>query len=162
VSNLERHWPVASMGPIARAGALAASIPGAVWLEGMLDAPYDVVWPWVADLEMSVPRFDAQVRKLRVLERRAEDSAERLRITATTFVPVPFTVRLEDGFCLMQARARLYVVLMAAEPDDTGTRTRFFHLEAVPLPGARLLRGRLRREVAADLRNLARLAAQGL
>jgi hypothetical protein len=50
---------------------------------------------------------------------------------------------------------------MAAEPDDTGTRTRFFHLEAVPLPGARLLRDRLRREVAADLRNLARLAAQG-
>jgi len=162
VSNLERHWPVASMGPIARAGALAVSIPGAVWVEGMLDAPYDVVWPWVADLETSVPRFDAQVRKLRVLERRAEDGAERLRITATTFVvPVPFTVRLEDGFCLMRARARLYVVLMAAEPDDTGTRTRFFHLEAVPLPGARLLQGRLRREVAADLRNLARLAAQG-
>jgi hypothetical protein len=162
VSNLERHWPMASIGPIARATALAASMPSAAWVEGILDAPYNVAWPWVADLETSVPRFDSQVRTLRVLERRAEDGAERLRITASTFgIPVPFTVRLEDGFCLMQARARFYTVLMAAEPDDAGTRTRFFHLEAVPLPGARVLRGYLRREVAADLRNLVRLAAQG-
>jgi hypothetical protein len=162
VSNAERHWPVASMGPIARAHVLAASVRSAAWVEGILDAPYDVAWPWVADLETSVPRFDSQVRKLRVLERRAENGFERLRITASTFgVPVPFTVRLEDGFCLMQARARLYMVLMAAEPHDAGTRTRFFHLEAVPLPATRFLRGRLQREVAADLRNLARLAAQG-
>jgi hypothetical protein len=153
---------MASMGPIARARALAASVPGAAWAEGILDAPYDVAWPWVADLENSVPRFDTEVRKLRVLERRAEDGAERLRITATTFlVPIPFSVRLENGFCLMQARARLYLVLMAAEPHDDGTRTRFFHLEAVPLPGAGFLRGRLQREVASDLRNLVRLAAQG-
>jgi hypothetical protein len=162
VSDLERHWPVASMGPIARAVALGASIPGAAWAEDILDAPYDVVWPWIADLEMSVPRFDTQVRKLRVLERRVEDDAERLRITASSFgISVPFIVRLENGFCLMQARARLYMVLMAAEPHDAGTRTRFFHLEAVPLPGARVLRGRLQRAVAADLRNLVRLAAQG-
>jgi hypothetical protein len=150
------------MGPIARARTLAASVPGAAWVEGILDAPYDVAWPWVADLENSVPRFDTQVRKLRVLERRAEDGAERLRIAATTFlVPIPFSVRLENGFCLMQARARLYVVLMAAEPQDGGTRTRFFHLEAVPLPGAGVLRGRLQRAVDGDLRNLVRLAAQG-
>jgi hypothetical protein len=162
VSNAERHWPVASMGPIARASALGASISSAAWVEGILDAPYDVVWPWVSDLETSVPLFDTQVNKLRVLERRAEDGAERLRITASSFgVAVPFTVRLEDGFCLMQARARLYMVLMAAAPHDDGTRTRFFHLEAVPLPGTGFLRGHLQRAVAADLRNLVRLAAQG-
>ena len=61
----------------------------------------------------------------------------------------------------MQARARLYLVLMAAEPHDDGARTRFFHLEAVPLPGTRLLRGYLQRVVDADFRNLARLAARG-
>ena len=162
MSNAEQHWPMASMGPIARAHALAASVPSAAWAEGILDAPYDVAWPWVADLEESVPRFDTQVRTLRVLERRAEDGAERLRITASTFgVPFPFSVRLENGFCLMQARARLYMVLMAAEPHDAGTRTRFFHLEAVPLPGTGFLRGRLQRAVDGDLRNLVRLAAQG-
>jgi hypothetical protein len=153
---------VASLGPIGRARALGRSIPSAAWAEGILDAPYDAAWPWIADLEVSVPRFDTQVRKLRVLERRGADGAERLRITASTFgVPVPFDVRLEDGYCLMQARARLYLVLMAAEPHDGGSRTRFFHLEAIPLPGARMMRSRLQRAVDADFANLARLAGQG-
>ena len=162
MSDLGRAWPTARMGPIGRARALAASVPSAAWAEGVLDAPYDAAWPWVAALESSVPRFDAQVRKLRILSRQHEDGAERLRIAATTFgVAVPFDVRLEDGFCLMQARARLYLVVMAAEPHDEGRRTRFFHLEAVPLPGTRLLRGRLQRAVDADFRNLTRLAAGG-
>jgi hypothetical protein len=162
VSDLGRAWPTAKLGPIGRARALAASIPSAAWTEGVLDAPYDTTWPWVADLESSVPRFDTQVRKLRVRSRQPEDGAERLRIAATTFgVAVPFDVRLENGFCLMQARARLYLVVMAAEPHDEGTRTRFFHLEAIPLPGTRLLRAHLQRAVDADFRNLARLAAHG-
>ena len=141
MSDIRGDWPVAMFGPIARARALASSIPGAAWAEGILDAPYETAWPWIADLETSVPRFDSQVHKLRVLTRAAEGSAQRLRVAATSFgVAVPFEVRLEDGFCLMQARARLYLVIMAAEPLDAGARTRFFHLEAVPLPGTRLLR----------------------
>jgi hypothetical protein len=162
VSTVEERWPVASLGPIGRARALAAGIPSAAWAEGVLDAPYDRAWPWVTDLEISVPRFDTQVRRLRVRGRHVEDGAERLSITASSFgVPIPFDVRLEDGYCLMQARARLYLVLMAAEPDAAGTRTRFFHLEAVPLPGTGFLRGYLQRVVDADFRNLARLAAEG-
>ena len=156
------RWPVASVGPIARARALAASFPSAAWTEGILDAPYATTWPWIADLETSVPRFDTQVRTLRVLARRPEDRAERLQVAATTFgVTLRFDVRLEDGFCLMQARARLYLVLMAAEPHDGGERTRFFHLEAVPLPGTRLLRAVIQRGVHGDFANLARLAARG-
>ncbi len=158
----EQQWPVASMGPIARARAIGASIPSAAWTEGVLDAPYRVAWPWITDLEVSVPRFDSQVRKVRVLEQHAGDGAHTLRIAASSFgVAVPFDVRLEDGFCLMRARARIYLVLMAAEPHDGGERTRFFHLEAVPLPGTRLLRARLQRAVDADFANLARLAARG-
>jgi hypothetical protein len=162
MSEVQGRWPVATLGPIARARALGASIPSAAWTEGILDAPYDTAWPWVTDLEVSVARFDTQVTKVRVLARAPEGEAERLRITASTFgVAFPFDVRLEDGYCLMQARARLYLVLMAAEPHDGGARTRFFHLEAVPLPGTRLLRGYLQRVVDADFRNLTRLAAQG-
>jgi len=158
------QWPVAMLGPIARARALAASIPSAAWTEGILDAPYDSAWPWVTDLENSVPRFDSQVKRLRVRQRRAGDEVdtERLEIAATTFgIAFPFDVRLEKGFCIMQARARLYLVVMAAEPHDAGERTRFFHMEAIPLPGTRLLRSLLQREVEADFRNLARLATQG-
>jgi hypothetical protein len=162
VSDVGRQWPVAMFGPIARARAIGASVPSAAWAEGILDAPYDTVWPWVADLEVSIPRFDTQVRKVRVTERASVEGAERLRILASTYgVAFPFVVRLEEGFCLMQARARLYLVLMAAEPHDGGARTRFFHLEAVPLPGTRVLRGHLQRVVDADFRNLARLAARG-
>jgi hypothetical protein len=162
VNGAARDWPVASLGPIGRARALAASIPSAAWAEGILDAPYETVWRWVADLEVSVPRFDSQVHALRVRERDPGNGADRLRIRASTFgIPVPFVVRLEDGYCLMQARARLYLVLMAAEPHDGRTRTRFFHLEAVPLPMTRLLRPLLQRGVDADLANLTRLAAEG-
>jgi hypothetical protein len=162
VSDLGHQWPSAALGPIGRARVLAASIPSAAWTEGILDAPYATAWPWIADLAVSVPRFDTQVRRLRVLTRRPEDGAERLRVAATSFgVSIPFDVRLEDGFCLMQARARVYLVLMAAEPHDGGARTRFMHLEAIPLPGTRLLRAHLQRTVDADFRNLARLAAQG-
>ena len=162
MSPAAERWPIASMGPIGRARTLARATPSAAWVEGELDAPYEVVWPWVADLETSVPRFDSQVRALRVVERRATGGAEALRIEATSFgVAVPFEVRLENGFCLMQARLRLYLVVMAAEPADQGRRTRFFHMEGVPLPGARLVRSRLSRAVHADFRNLARLAANG-
>ncbi len=162
MSDEERRWPVAGLGPIGRARALGASIPSAAWAEGILDAPYDATWPWITDLETSIPRFDTQVRKVRVVDRVPVDGAQRLRITASTFgVAFPFEVRLEDGFCLMQARARLYLVLMAAEPHDGGARTRFFHLEAIPLPGARLVRGYLQRVVDSDFRNLSRLASQG-
>ena len=156
------RWPLAALGPIARARVLAATVPSAASVEGVLDAPYDVVWPWVADLEHSVPRFDAQVRALRVLERRPEGDAEALHIRATSMgMRLPFDVRLENGFCLMQARLRLYLVVMAAEPADDGAHTRFFHMEAVPLPGTGRLRGYLQRAVAADFRNLRRLASSG-
>ena len=158
----ERRWPLPFLGPIARARVLAASIPSAAWTEGVLDAPYDTAWPWIADLETSVPTFDTQVRRVRVGARWPEDGAQRLRLTASTLgVPVRFDVRLEDGYCLMQARARLYLVVMAAEPHDGGERTRFLHLEAVPLRGARPLRRHLQRVVAEDFSNLSRLAAGG-
>jgi hypothetical protein len=156
------RWPSATLGPIARARAIAAAVPSAAWIEGVLDAPYYATWAWISDLEASVPRFDAQVRKLEVTERRAEDGAQHLRLRVSSFgLAIPFEARLESGYCLMQARRRLYLVVMAAEPHGRD-HTRFFHLEAVPLPGTRLLRRFLHRAVAADFANLTRLAAQGL
>ncbi|HLI74636.1 MAG TPA: SRPBCC family protein [Acidimicrobiales bacterium] len=156
-------WPVASLDPIARARVLGAAIPASAFAEVVLDAPYDTTWAWVSDLPHAVPRFDTQVRRLEVRSRWTEGDAERLVITAWSGpgVPLGFDVWLEDGFCLMRGRHRLYVVVMAARPEGDGTRTRFAHVEAVPLPGARLMRGALKRAVDADMRNLARLAASG-
>ena len=155
-------WPTATLGPVARARALAASIPSAAWAEEILDAPYDATWRWVRDLEVSVPLFDSQVKRLQVIERRAEDGAERLRIKAWSMgIGLPFDVRLEEGYCLMQARARLYLVVMAAEPHDDGRKTRFFHVEAIPLPGLGLMRRAIARGVRADIAKLTRLARRG-
>jgi hypothetical protein len=55
----------------------------------------------------------------------------------------------------MRASARLYLVGMAAVPE--GDRTRFRHVEGVPVPGiGRFARPLVRREVAGDLANMAR------
>jgi hypothetical protein len=162
VSVPEARWPAASLDPLRRAKVIGAAIPGSAWVEGVLDAPYDVAWPWVTDLATSVPRFDVQVRRIDVRDRWLEEGTQRMRIVASgTGLRLGFDVWLEDGFCLMRGRRRLYVVVMAARPEDGGARTRFVHLEGVPLPGARVLRGVLRRVVRADFRKLAQLAANG-
>ena len=152
-------WPEARLSPIARARAVAEGIPGAAWEVTTFDAPYRSTWDWVADLEHSVPQFDDSVSSIRVRERHDRGDHEELAITARNGpLPLRFDVRLEDGYCLMRGRGRLYVVLMAAEPVDDGARTRFFHCEAIPLPGiGTLARPPVRRMVAADVANLRRL-----
>jgi hypothetical protein len=159
------EWPLATLDPIRRAKVLGAAIPSAAWAEGVIAAPWAETWAWITDFERSVPRFDRDVDSVKVLERSREGEVERVRLTARSHgVPVRFDVRVEDGFCLMRGRARLYLVVMAAQPAGDagdGEHTRFLHLEGVPLPGTRLLRGRLRRMVNADLHHLSRLAADG-
>jgi hypothetical protein len=157
------EWPSASLDPIRRARVIGAAIPSAAWAEAVIDAPYAETWAWLTEFEHSVPRFDRQVQRIRVHERsRDDDGVEQVRLTATSFgVRQPFAVRVEDGFCLMRGRGRLYLVVMAAVPLDGGSRTRFFHLEAVPLSGFGVLRSLLQHDVDADLGQLRRIAESG-
>jgi hypothetical protein len=148
-------WPDATLDPIRRLHVVAAALPNAGIGEIVVDRPYDEVWPWLMDLERSVPTFDAVVESIRI---RGVGRDGRLRITARQRgnpLPMPFLVTVEDGWCLMQARARAFVVLMAAVPLDDG-RTRYAHAEAVPIPGTGFLRARLQRMVDADLRGVRR------
>ena len=148
-------WPEARLDPVRRLHVVAAGLPNAGVGEVVLDRPYDEVWSWMMDLERSVPTFDAVVRRLRV---RGTTADGRLSLTAWQRgnpLPMPFVATVEDGWCLMQARARAFVVLMAATPLDDG-RTRYAHAEAVPLPGTARLRPRLQRMVDADLQGVAR------
>ena len=156
-------WPEAHLDPIRRAKVLAAALPASASAEGVLDALYRKVWPWVSDVEHSVHRFDSTVSKIVISQRLHIGHVVDATMTVTAKgVRLPFRARIEDGFCLMRARARLYVVIMAAVPVDDGTRTRFFHMEAVPLPMARGLVGLLQREVDHDFANLAAIAAAEL
>ena len=151
-------WPTASLDPIARAKVLGRAIPSAAWQETTVDVPYEQVWSWISDVERSVPSFDRVVTRLRIRDVQVVDGAQQLRLSVSNLgIPIPFEARLEDGFCMMQARARLYLVVIAAAPADDGHRARILHLEAVPLPGARVFRRWLQREVNNDLANMTRL-----
>jgi hypothetical protein len=152
------RWPTANLDPIRRARILAAVMPGG-FAEVVLDVPYERAWAWLSDLERSVPAFDAMVDTLKITSRRAtpDGGGEDIRLTASRHhVPIPFTVRLDDGWCLMRARGRAFLVVMAAVADGP-SRTRYAQLEAVPLPGGRFLQGRLARDVRRDVRGIRRL-----
>jgi hypothetical protein len=153
----DRRWPDAELDPLARLGLVQATMPGSALAEAVIDAPFEDVWGYVSDLERSVPEFDRLVRRIRIRSRRPDvgDGAERLDVQAWEVglpVPLRFDVRLEPGLCLMRGWGRLYFVGMAARPE--GDRTRFRHVEGVPLPGARLLRPVFRRTTSDDMAGL--------
>ncbi|HEY1988336.1 MAG TPA: hypothetical protein VGG43_02625 [Acidimicrobiales bacterium] len=155
-------WPVAVLDPIGRAKVLAATIPSAAFHLGVIEAPYEAVWAHAIDFENFTPRFDNQVDQVVIHHREEQGEVTQVRMTATSHgVPLRFRVRIEDGFCMMSGRARLYLVVMAAVPEGGGERTRFFHMEAIPLPGTGGLRRSLQREVDSDFSNLKRLAESG-
>jgi len=148
-------WPTARLTPIARARALAAGLPGAGLAEISIDAPYIEAWARIMDLERSTPAADRHVSELHVRSRRTDDhGVQHLDVRARSVAGwARFDVRVEDGFCLMAARNRPFVVVMAAEPDrDDPTRTRYVHVEAVPRRFSRPLGPVFRRIVAADAR----------
>jgi hypothetical protein len=148
------QWPTAQLDPVRQLRVLAEVLPGVGLVERVLDVPYARVWSFLEDLERSVPTFDPMVRSLRVLAREGE------RLTAATWmphlpVPLRFEVELRDGWCLM--RSRLYLVGMAAVP--LGDRTRYAHLEGLPirgLPVLRPLRPLFRRIVSGDINGITR------
>jgi hypothetical protein len=166
----DQRWPTVELDPIARLRVMSRSLPGVAMAERTFDAPFDDVWDFVSDLEASVPQIDTDVRKLRILS----SDGERLRIRSwghflgVTYRAPDSDVELRRGWCWMHSPA--YVVGMAAIPD--GDRTRFAHLEGVPLGGPRFLqrsllpvawvsRFRHRRHVPRDLDGIERgLAAR--
>jgi len=155
-------WPTATLDPIRRARILAAAIPGG-FAEVVLDVPYERAWGWLSDLEHSVPAFDALVDRLRITARAptADGLGEDLSFVTTNHkVPIPFTARLEEGWCLMRARGRAFVVVMAAVAEGA-ERTRYAQLEAVPLPGGRMFQSRLARDVRHDVRGIRALLSPG-
>ena len=156
-------WPEATLSPVARARVLAAGIRGAGYAEAVFDVPYETAWPRLVDIERSVPVADKLVRRIRIKERRRlDDGAEELQFRSTSPLGpfARFTARIEDGFCIMQATGRLYVVVMAAEPTDDG-RTRFGQLEAVPRRWGRILRPLMRLTTADDVKGFRRVATGG-
>lgn len=151
----ERGWPAVALTPIARLRAVAAAYPSAGVAETTIDLPVDQAWDLMMDFEATTPRIDRLVRKVRV--RRRDGGRVRLWSWAPLVpIPLPFDVTIEPGFCIMAARFRVFVVVMAAEPTADG-RTRYVHLEAVPLRRGGWLRRLFQRMVEGDVRGIRRL-----
>ena len=148
-------WPDAELDPIRRLHVVAAGLPNVAVGEVTVDMPFDELWPWLMDLERSVPLVDSMVTDVRMtgVDRKGR-TRMRARQRGVPF-PVPFVVTEEDGWCVMQAVGRLFVVLMAAVPTEDG-RTRYAHAEAIPLPGTRFLRPFLRWLVKGDIEGMRR------
>jgi hypothetical protein len=141
--------------PIERLHVIAAGIPGAAVVERVLDAPFDAVWATATDFEGALSGFEISVSGARVVERDGE------RVTLESRVPVlrfrqRVDIHLREGWCLMQGRG--FVAGMAARPE--GDRTRFAHLEAARVPGARLTRPLIRAKMilTRELRRIEKLA----
>ncbi len=130
-------WPEVELDPVEQLHVLARVLPGVVIEERVIEAPYEQVWGFVSDLEGSVHKFDADVRKVRVV-RRAGEQLTLWGFGSWRFLGLPayFRVELREGFCWMATQG--YVVGMAAVPE--GDRTRFVHLEGVNVYGPRFLR----------------------
>ncbi len=155
-------WPTARMDPLAKLRALEAALPGVAMHERVIDAPFDDVWGYVSDLETSVPEFERDVSRLRIVR----SAGEQLRVHSwSPGVPVPlgFDVTLRPGWCWMVSTPRLYVVGMAAVPEGRqGERTRFGHLEGFVVGGPllRLSWWRHRRHIVRDLDGIERGVAR--
>lgn len=169
---MSEAWPIARLDRIARLRVMAAGLPGTTVVETRIDRPFDEVWAWVSDLEVSVPTFDGDVKSLRI-ERGGDPDVVfqdlRIRTSSTAavlWIPLVHDVKLARGWCWMASRPQIYVVGMAAEPDGDDA-TRFALLEglgfAFPRPLRLLLwpilaasRWRHRRHIPHDLAGIRR------
>ena len=150
-------WPTVELSNVQRMRVLSRAVPNAILGEAIVDAPFGRVWSWFSDIERSVPAFDGQVRRVRIQHR----SGDEIEMTASSgpgaLLPLKFDVLLEpDGWCLMIARARLYVVGMCAEPVGED-QTHVALLEAVPRRMGQFVGSYMRRHVHGDVRRIGRV-----
>ncbi|MFI6600725.1 SRPBCC family protein [Nonomuraea sp. NPDC050536] len=126
-------WPIAEVDNVARLRVLAAAQPSALFVEEVVDAPFDAVWAVAADLERELPELLPDVRSLQI----TAEHGERLEARARGYVGLRarFDIVLSPGWCVMQSRFLLGG--MAAVAD--GDRTRFAFLGAFRFPGMGIL-----------------------
>lgn len=126
-------WPTGDIDALQRLRVLTVAVRAPMYVEEVLEAPFDRVWSVAGDLEAELPQLVSTMRSFTVLDRTGAEEF-RARAVSTLGHHADFDVVLQPGWCLMQSR---YVIGgMAAVPD--GGHTRFAVLGA-----SRLVRGRL-------------------
>ena len=113
----------AGIDPVDRLTVLAAALPGAAVRQRRIAAPYDAVWPVIADMEHFAPRYEPGVARMHVTERHGERL--HLLVGYTDGREEPMEVRLRRGWCLMQSPT----VVVAFAARTVGGQTLLAHLE---------------------------------
>lgn len=116
------EWPVADFDPVRRLRVIAATSPGVIYYERVLEASFASVWAVAADLEDELPRWlFPDIRSVRVTPGDADRSVAH--VTGYSGLRARFDVELIPGWCLMQSRFLLGG--MAAVPEHGATRFAF-------------------------------------
>lgn len=144
-------WPVVELDPVRTMRALAAGMPHVALRETVLEAPFERVWDFIADLEGSTPQYESTVASAKILERDGDRLILKGRLTGGP--SLRFSVVLRPGWCIM--RSRLGEIGMAARPENS-SQTRFVHFEGSRLFG-RLARPFFHWNIGGDFRRLRRL-----
>ncbi|MEY9863098.1 hypothetical protein ABH935_008747 [Catenulispora sp. GAS73] len=107
------NWPVADLDAVRRMRVLASALPSAAYAELRVEAPFERVWGYLADLDRSVPDLIGFIRRF---ELRTDGSALATGLLGNRG---RFAVELREGWCVMQDR--FVVGGFAAVADGTGT-----------------------------------------
>jgi len=106
-------WPVADLDPVRRMRVLASALPSGAYAELRVEAPFERVWGYLADLDRSIPDLIGFIRRF---ELRTDGSALATGLLGNRG---RFAVDLRDGWCVMQDR--FVVGGFAAVADGEGT-----------------------------------------
>lgn len=117
--------------PVRRLYALSAGVRGARVSEGEIDAPFDVVWPLLADLDGEFGRLVPDLRRLRVV--RVEGDRVEAVARSRFGMRARFDGVRRPGWIWLQSRFVLVGVAATATPD--GHRTRVAFTGGVRIPG---------------------------
>jgi len=91
-------WPVADLDPVRRMRVLASGLTAGAYGELRIEAPFDRVWSYLADLDHSIPDLIGFIRRF---ELAADGTAVATGLLGNRG---RFDVDLRDGWCVMQDR----------------------------------------------------------
>ena len=92
------EWPVTDLDPVRRMRVLASALPSGAYAELRIDAPFERVWHYLADMDHSIPELIGFIRRF---ELAADGSAVATGLLGNRG---RFSVDLRDGWCVMQVR----------------------------------------------------------
>ncbi|GAA1974919.1 hypothetical protein [Catenulispora subtropica] len=107
------EWPVAELDPVRRMRVLASALPGGGFAQARIEAPFERVWGYLADLDRSIPEL---VGFLRRFELRGDGTAVATGLVGNRG---RFDVELRDGWCVMQDRFVVGGFAAVADGDAT-------------------------------------------